>query len=95
MKFGFPLYQQLDLMDCGPSCLRMVAAHYGRKYSLQFLRDRSFITRLGVSMLGISDAAEYIGFRTMSVRSTIRQFVSEAPLPLHTTLESEPFCGML
>lgn len=81
MKFGFPLYQQLDLMDCGPSCLRMVAAHYGRKYSLQFLRDRSFITRLGVSMLGISDAAEYIGFRTMSVRSTIRQFVSEAPLP--------------
>lgn len=47
-------------MDCGPSCLRMIAKYYGRNYSLQTLRARSFITREGVSMLGISDAAESI-----------------------------------
>lgn len=81
MKRKFPLYTQLDLMDCGPSCLRMISEYYGRKYSLQFLRERCFITRLGVSMLGISDAAEYIGFRTMYVRSSVDQLVREAPFP--------------
>ena len=55
---SFPHYLQLDAMDCGPSCLRMIAKYYGKSYSLQTLRARSFITREGVSMLGISDAAE-------------------------------------
>ncbi len=60
----FPHYLQLDAMDCGPTCLRMIARYYGKNYSLQTLRERSFITREGVSMLGISFAAESIGFRT-------------------------------
>lgn len=68
-------------MDCGPTCLRMVAQYYGRRYSLQFLRERCFITRFGVSMLGISDAAEHIGFRTMQVRCDFEQLAKEAPLP--------------
>lgn len=49
---SFPHYLQLDAMDCGPSCLRMIAKYYGKSYSLQTLRARSFITREGVSMLG-------------------------------------------
>ena len=69
----FPHYQQLDSMDCGPSCLRMIAKYYGRCYSLQNLRERSFITRQGVSMLGISDAAESIGMRTQGVRISLQQ----------------------
>lgn len=81
MKKNFPLYTQLDSMDCGPTCLRMVAQYYGRRYSLQYLREQSFITRLGVSMLGISDAAEHIGFRTISVRCDVNQLINEAPLP--------------
>lgn len=72
---------QLDTMDCGPTCLRMIAKYYGRNYSLQSLRERSFITREGVSMLGISDAAEQIGFRTMGVRITLDQLRTEIPLP--------------
>jgi len=52
-------------MDCGATCLRMVAKHYGKSYSLQTLRQRSYITREGVSLLGISDAAESIGMHTM------------------------------
>ena len=31
-------------------------------YSLQFLRSRSYITKSGVSMMGISDATESIVF---------------------------------
>ena len=55
-------------MDCGPTCLRMVAAFYGKHYSLEGLREKSFITREGVSMLGISEAAEKIGFRSICVQ---------------------------
>ena len=47
----FPHYLQHDAMDCGPTCLRMIAKYYGKNYSLQTLRERSFITREGVSML--------------------------------------------
>lgn len=77
----FPNYKQLDAMDCGPTCLRMIAKYYGRSYNIQNLREKSFITRTGVSMLGISDAAETIGFRTQGVKITFEQLVSEKPLP--------------
>jgi ATP-binding cassette subfamily B protein len=77
----FPLFKQLDSMDCGPSCLRMVAKYYGRNYSLQELRSKSFIGKSGVSMLGISDAAESIGFRTRGYRLTWEQLRDEVPLP--------------
>ncbi|PLX12918.1 MAG: ABC transporter ATP-binding protein [Marinilabiliales bacterium] len=77
----FPFYKQLDAMDCGPSCLRMIAKFYGKNYSLQTLRDKSYITREGVSMLGISDAAEAIGFRSKGVRISFEQLINEAPLP--------------
>lgn len=78
---SFPHYRQLDAMDCGPTCLRMIAKHYGKEYSLETLRQRSFITREGVSMLGISDAAESIGFKTMGVRISLKQLVEDMPLP--------------
>lgn len=77
----FPFYKQLDAMDCGPSCLRMIAKHHGRNYSVQTLRERSHITREGVSLLGTSDAAESIGFRTMGVRLSLDKLAKESPLP--------------
>ena len=77
----FPHYLQLDSMDCGPSCLRMIAKYYGKSYTLQTLRERSFITREGVSMLGVSDAAESIGLKTMGVKITFDQLISDVQLP--------------
>ena len=77
----FPLYQQLDAMDCGPTSLRMIAKFYGRSYSLQNLREKSFVTRHGVSMLGISDAAESIGMHTNGVKITFDQLAQDVPLP--------------
>ena len=77
----FPSYRQLDTMDCGPTCLRIIAAHYGRIWSLQTLRERCHISREGVSLLGISDAAEAVGFRTMGVKLTFAQLCEEAVLP--------------
>lgn len=75
-----PYYPQHDAMDCGPTCLRMVAAFYGKRYSLEGLREKSFITREGVSMLGISEAAEKIGFRSICVQVGYEK-LQEAPLP--------------
>ncbi len=78
---GFPFIKQLDAMDCGPTSLAMIARYYGKAYSQQTLRERSFITREGVSMLGTSDAAESIGMRTMGVRITFEQLANEVLLP--------------
>ena len=77
---SIPYYPQHDAMDCGPTCLRMVAAFYGKRYSLEGLREKSFITREGVSMLGISEAAEKIGFRSICVQVSYEK-LQEAPLP--------------
>ncbi|MEJ5315615.1 MAG: cysteine peptidase family C39 domain-containing protein [Tenuifilum sp.] len=79
--FSFPHYSQYDAMDCGPTCLHMVAKYYGKHYKLDTLRDRSHITREGVSLLGISRAAESIGFRTMGLKIGFEQLINEAPLP--------------
>lgn len=77
----FPHFLQYDAMDCGPTCLRMIAKYYGKNYSQQTLRERSYISREGVSMLGISDAAESIGFHTMGVRISLKQLHEDMPLP--------------
>lgn len=78
---SFPHYTQLDAMDCGPTSLRIIAAYYGKQYSLQNLRARCHISREGVSLLGISDTAEEIGFRTVSLKPTWVQLRTIVPLP--------------
>ncbi len=77
----FPFTKQLDAMDCGPACLRMVAKYYGKSYPLPKLRELSHITREGVSLLGISDAAESIGLHTIGVSVTFEKLIDEVPLP--------------
>lgn len=81
MLRSFPNYTQLDAKDCGPTCLRIIAKYYGRLYGLDYLREKCFITREGVSLLGVSEAAQQIGFRTLGARVTFKQFVENAQLP--------------
>ena len=68
-------------MDCGPACLRMIAKYYGKNYSLQTLREYSFLSREGVSLMGLSDAAESIRLRTVGLRITLEQLKKDVPLP--------------
>lgn len=72
---------QMDAKDCGPAALKMVAKYYGRYYSLQYLRDKCGITREGVSLLGISAAAESIGFRTVATKCSVDEAMQRMPLP--------------
>ena len=82
-------------MECGATCLRMIAKHYGRSYSVQYLREQAFITREGVSMLGISDAAEHIGFQTMGGEDHLGAASDGSAVALHPALEPEPFCRII
>lgn len=76
----FPFYKQPDMMDCGPTCLRMIARSFGKNFSLQRLRELCGINREGVSLLGIAEAAEKIGLRTTAAKLTY-EILLEADLP--------------
>lgn len=80
-KNKFPFFRQLDYRDCGPTCLRMVAKHYGKTFSREFLRDKAGITRVGVTMAGIADASEAIEMRTLGIRIALESLVNEVPTP--------------
>ncbi len=77
----FPFEYQLDSMDCGPACLKMIAKYFGKYYSLQYLRDLCGITREGVSFLDLSYGAEKIGLHTLAVKSDIQTLHEKVPLP--------------
>ena len=74
-------FLQRDAMDCGPACLAMVAGHYGRHPDRDMLRELCDLGKDGVSLLGVSKAAEQIGFKTVGGRLTFDSLANEAPLP--------------
>ncbi|MBA0884204.1 peptidase domain-containing ABC transporter [Flavobacterium undicola] len=81
MKKTFPFYKQPDSKDCGPTCLRIIAKHYGKLISLQEIRDLSETTRAGSNLLKLSDAAEAIGFKSLGIKIDYQK-LKEAPFPL-------------
>lgn len=77
----FPFLLQRDQMDCGPTCLYMICRHYGRRFSIEKLRMLTEIGKEGVNILGISDAAEQVGFRTVAVQPTLQELEQDVTLP--------------
>ncbi len=77
----FPVYKQYDAMDCGPACLRMVAKYYGKSYSMQYFRDKSYVSREGASLLGLRDAAASVGMEARCVLASLDYLADEARLP--------------
>ncbi len=78
---SFPYYKQLDAMDCGPTCLRMIAKYYGHNISLDYLRNKSQYGKEGVSLLGLADTADSIGLKSIGAKLTYEQLINDAPLP--------------
>lgn len=91
MKRKFPVNIQLDSIDCGPTCLKSIAEYYGKFWSLNTLRQRCYIGNNGVSLLGISEAAESIGLRTAGVKLTYQQLRDEAVFPCIVHWNQEHF----
>jgi ATP-binding cassette subfamily B protein len=77
----FPFYKQPDAKDCGPTCLRIIAKHYNKSIPLLQIRTLSETTREGSGLLGLSNAAEALGFRTLGVKINFNTLVADAPLP--------------
>ena len=75
------MYKQLNIADCGPTCLSMIAFYYGKSYSSKSLKQLTGFNKDGVSLLGISEAAENIGFRTRGVQIGYDDLIKNAPLP--------------
>ena len=77
----FPTYQQPDAKDCGPTCLRIISRFYGKNIPLQKIRNLAETTREGSSLLGLSDAAEKLGFKSLGVQIDFKTLVEEVPMP--------------
>ena len=76
----FPHYKQSDQKDCGPTCLKIIAKYFGKVISVQELRKYTETTRAGSSLLGLSEASEELGFRSLGVKISLEKLF-EAPLP--------------
>lgn len=77
----FPSHLQRNQMDCGPTCLYIIGRHYGRSFSIEKLRELTEIGKEGVNLLGISDAAEKTGYRTLAVQPTLHEVKQDLQLP--------------
>jgi len=77
---SFPHYKQRDHKDCGPTCLKIIAKHYNKTIHLEQLRQLSETTRSGSSLLGLSEASEGLGFRSLGIKVDLQRLL-EAPLP--------------
>jgi ATP-binding cassette subfamily B protein len=81
LRKNFPFYEQPDTMDCGATCIRIIAKYYGRSISLSKLRILSETTTEGASIRTLSNTAERIGFKTLGVKINFQRLEKEAPLP--------------
>lgn len=78
-------------MDCGPTCLAIIARHYNVKISRQRLRELCDLGREGSSLLGISKDAESLGFKTLGGRLDFNTLVDDVPLPCIVHWEQNHF----
>lgn len=76
----FPIVSQHDAMQCGIACLQMICRYYGRIYDTETMSQYCHATTEGVSMLGISQAANALGLETVSAKLSVEKMMA-APLP--------------
>ena len=91
MSKNFPFYEQIDSMDCGAACLRMIAKYHGQSYPLSYLKEITYLDREGVSLLGISSAAERIGLKTLAAPVPFQRLTEDIPLPAIAHWEDNHF----
>ena len=72
--------RQLDAMDCGPACLAYISKIYDKKYSLQYLREICYISKRGVTLLGILEAGKAIGFEVFSTKVDLDTIINKVKL---------------
>ncbi|WP_019500397.1 peptidase domain-containing ABC transporter [Pseudanabaena sp. PCC 6802] len=76
----YPFMAQQSTADCGAACLTMVGVYWGKKLSMNRLRDLANVDRNGASLRGLASAAESIGFSTRPVKTGLTK-LAEQTLP--------------
>lgn len=76
----FPFRKQLELTDCGPACIQMIAAYYGKNIPLSLLKEYANVTRLGISIQDILVGCQKTGMESIAVRVKIEE-IDKIPLP--------------
>jgi len=87
----FPNYRQLDQMDCGPTCVKIIAKHFGKEYNLEYLRQISNLQKGGASLAGISEALDAVGIDAVGIRADFVELVNDVPLPAIAHWENNHF----
>ena len=87
----FPVYRQMDQMDCGPSCIKMLTDFFGKNYELDYLRQISFLQKDGASFAGLSSALSILGIESVGVKVNFQELISEVPLPAIAHWEGNHF----
>lgn len=90
----FPYYKQHDSMQCGVTCLQMVCKYFGKEFSVETLSRYCFATTEGVSILGVSEAANSLGLHSICGRVSMEQ-MREAPLPCILHWNQNHFVGFI
>ncbi|SDS34079.1 peptidase domain-containing ABC transporter [Christiangramia echinicola] len=88
---NFPIYRQLDQMDCGPTCLKIITEYYGKNFNLNFLREISTQQKGGVSFQGLSEALEIIGLDSVGIKTNLQELIEDIPLPVIAHWEHNHF----
>ncbi len=91
MRTSFPHYKQPDSKDCGSTCLRIIAKHYGKLISLKEIREISETTREGSSLLKLSDAAEVMGFKTIGAKLSFENHIEHLSPQRSDQSKGNPF----
>lgn len=86
-----PCYKQGGIMDCAPACLKILAEFYGKQYTLNYLRNKCGTNKEGTSFLNLGNAAEKIGFHTLSIKATLNDLLYKIPLPVIVHLNNNHF----
>lgn len=83
-KKRFPDYLQLDEMDCGATCLRIISRYYGKITDQSLIRELSHTRKEGVSFFDIQVASEKLGFTSFGATLTIEELNDlNCPIILH------------
>lgn len=75
-KKRIKVYRQQSDIDCGPTCLKIIAAYYGKQVSLEHLKFVTKQSHEGVTLFNLSQGAECIGLECLRVKLKIAQMRS-------------------
>jgi ATP-binding cassette subfamily B protein len=74
---ALPFIEQQSSSDCGAACLATVSLYWGKRFSINTLRNLAEVDRVGASLKGLAKAAETLGYHARPVRASLSRLESQ------------------